>query len=316
MNLARRGRGAAPAWMRSVGVLGRSPRLPGVKTKTRSHKPARTQTGLCPSGTWSVKGLGEHQAGNKEVAAPSTVAAMKRLLPILCLLCLIAALRSSIAPTHGRETLAAGLVDLMAKAEEGDAAAQFEWAYRLANGEGVPEDDEEAVRWYQRAAEQGHPESVVNLGLSYANGHGVPMDLAQATRWYRLTAEMGYARAQFNLGLCHARGAGVPRDHVEAVRWYRLAAAQGLAHAQNNLGSCLAKGGGNRAGPRRGSRLVQRRRGQWRPPCGLEHDEALEGDDPGEAHPSAASRRVAARGARPAKGGAMSSCSELDLRIV
>ena len=43
-----------------------------------------------------------------------------------------------------------------------------------ANGEGVPEDDAEAVRWYRLAAEQGLASAQLNLRFMYANGEGVP----------------------------------------------------------------------------------------------------------------------------------------------
>ena len=59
----------------------------------------------------------------------------------------------------------------------------------------------------------------------YANGEGVVEDDAEAVRWYRLAADQGHADAQYNLGLMYAKG--VPEDDAEAVRWYRLAADQG-----------------------------------------------------------------------------------------
>ena len=66
----------------------------------------------------------------------------------------------------------------------------------------------------------------------YADGEGVPEDDAEAVRWYRLAADQGLANAQYNLGVMYADGEGVPEDDAEAVRWYRLAADQGLANAQ------------------------------------------------------------------------------------
>ena len=41
---------------------------------------------------------------------------------------------------------------LRARAEQGDASAQFNLGVRYADGEGVPQDDAEAVRWYRLAA--------------------------------------------------------------------------------------------------------------------------------------------------------------------
>jgi len=54
----------------------------------------------------------------------------------------------------------------------------------------------------------------------------------QALRWFHKAADQGHANAQNNLGLCYARGAGVVQDKVEAVKWYRLAAEQGNALGQ------------------------------------------------------------------------------------
>jgi TPR repeat protein len=57
------------------------------------------------------------------------------------------------------------------------------------NGEGVPEDDKQAVKWYRLAAEQGHASAQYNLGFMYSNGEGVPEDDKQAVKWYRLASE-------------------------------------------------------------------------------------------------------------------------------
>ena len=51
-----------------------------------------------------------------------------------------------------------------------------------ANGYGVPRDDAESVKWYRKAAEQGHASALTALGLSYANGRGVPRDEAEAVK--------------------------------------------------------------------------------------------------------------------------------------
>ncbi len=37
----------------------------------------------------------------------------------------------------------------------------------------------------------------------YDNGQGVPQDYAEAVKWYRLAAEQGYAYAQYNLGVMY-----------------------------------------------------------------------------------------------------------------
>ena len=61
----------------------------------------------------------------------------------------------------------------------------------------------------------------------YENGNGVPQDYAEAVKWYRKAADQGYARAQNNLGVMYNRGQGVPQDYVMAHMWFNLAAALG-----------------------------------------------------------------------------------------
>ena len=63
--------------------------------------------------------------------------------------------------------------ELRVRAEQGDAPAQFMLGRMYANGDGVPQDAAEAVRWYRLAAEQGLAEAQFNLGVMYANGQGV-----------------------------------------------------------------------------------------------------------------------------------------------
>ena len=101
------------------------------------------------------------------------------------------------------------------------------------NGEGVAQDDAEAVRWWRLAAEQGNVSAQYKLGVAYDIGEGVAQDYAEAVRWYRLAAEQGNASAQYNLGVAYYFGEGVAQDYAEAVRWLRLAAEQGDARAQN-----------------------------------------------------------------------------------
>jgi TPR repeat protein len=59
----------------------------------------------------------------------------------------------------------------------------------------------------------------------YAQGEGVPRDYTEAVKWYRLAAAQGDAFAQFNLGVMYSKGDGVPQDYVQAHKWFTLAAA-------------------------------------------------------------------------------------------
>ena len=136
------------------------------------------------------------------------------------------------------------------RAIAGEADAQAVLGFMYYDGEGVPQDDVEAVVWYRQGAEQGHAGAQVNLGAMYATGEGVPQDDVEAVAWWRKSAEQGHAGAQVNLGAMYDTGRGVPQDDTEAVAWYRQAAEQGHAEAQFNLGVTVLQRRGRTAGRR------------------------------------------------------------------
>ena len=140
--------------------------------------------------------------------------------------------------------LATALEEWRPLAEAGDSLAQYSLGLMYKSGQGVPQDDKKAFKWYKLAAEQGFIDAQNNLGFMYSNGQGVPQDYAEAVKWYRLAADQGDAGAQSNLGVMYYHGWGVPQDYKEAVKWYRLAADQGYAKAQNNLGNMYYNGQG------------------------------------------------------------------------
>ena len=127
------------------------------------------------------------------------------------------------------------LADLRAIAESGEADAQVTLGLIYARGEGVPQDDAEAIAWFRKAAAQGNAYALHNIGSSYANGRGVPQDDVEAVAWFRKAAEHGLADAQATLGDMYRDGRGVPQDDAEAVAWYRRAVEQGHTDAQARI---------------------------------------------------------------------------------
>ncbi len=117
-------------------------------------------------------------------------------------------------------------------AEQGDTEAQVKLGQMYHLGQGVAQDDKEAVRWYRKAAEQGLAEAKVNLGYMYYTGEGVVQHYKEAARWFRQAAEQGEADAQVMLGGMYESGRGVPQDPVLAHMWFNIAAAHGDEKAQ------------------------------------------------------------------------------------
>ncbi|MBT5691964.1 MAG: sel1 repeat family protein, partial [Opitutae bacterium] len=56
-------------------------------------------------------------------------------------------------------------------------------------------------------------------GNHYYNGDGVPQDYKEALKWYRKAAKCGFVPALHQLGLMYANGEGVPKDNVTACAW-------------------------------------------------------------------------------------------------
>ena len=174
----------------------------------RAIRPRSASLGLLPS-SWG--GAGQNQG-------------MKRTL--------LLALALAVIPVTV-DAQVTELAQLRALAEQGNAVAQYNLGFRYANGDGVPQDNAEAERWYRLAAYQGHADAQYSLGLMYQLGYGVPEEDAEAERWYRLAADQGHADAQYSLGTLYAGGEGVPEDHVLAYMWFNLAAAQGNEDAES-----------------------------------------------------------------------------------
>ena len=84
-------------------------------------------------------------------------------------------------------------------------------------------------------AGQGNPEAQFSLGLKFAR-EGATQDYAQAMRWYQKAADQSHTLAQFNLAIMYAAGQGVSRDEAKSMEWMQKAADLGDAGAQYHLG--------------------------------------------------------------------------------
>ena len=129
-------------------------------------------------------------------------------------------------------------------AEQGDAQAQYRLGYSYHYGQGVPLNNDEALRWYRKAADQGNAAAEYGVANMYFYGLGVLQDYTEAARWCRKAADQGYAPAQSSIGSYYFYGHGVAKDDSQAVFWYRKAADQGYAWAEYDLGYMYKYGRG------------------------------------------------------------------------
>lgn len=119
-------------------------------------------------------------------------------------------------------------------AEQGDADAQCQLGLYYMNGIGVGRDEDEAVKWLEKAANKNHAQAQYNLGIYYAKFSD---DEARslAVRWLNEAVKQDYADAEYNLAKLYlnpyhpvSREQGAGRRAIALL--YR-AAAQGHAGA-------------------------------------------------------------------------------------
>ena len=164
---------------------------------------------------------------------------------------------------------AGGFSDFLQAARMGHTEAQHEVAKCYWFGQGTSRSAEQAVYWWQKAAEKGHVKSMHNLGVAAGRSEQAvfwfrkaadrgnvksmyelglramvnSIPTAESVRWWTQAANLGYAAAQRDLAKCYETGTAVPRDLARARDLLQRAAAQGDSEASQRLSS-LSRGNG------------------------------------------------------------------------
>ncbi len=142
-------------------------------------------------------------------------------------------------------------------AEKGHAGARWKLARMYADGDGVPENDYEAFRIFEKivrqGAEPGSPDAtfvssaLVSLAAYMERGiPGTPVarNPASARELYSQAATAyGSSEAQFNLGRMFMTGEGGIASMRLAGRWFNLAAQKGHSGARAMLGNIMFQSG-------------------------------------------------------------------------
>lgn len=107
--------------------------------------------------------------------------------------------------------------------EKPNAQALYELAMKHIYGDGVPEDNELAVKLLTQAHAMGHVEATYNLGICYHYGHGTAADLAKAYDLYLESANGGYGKGMELVGRFYNRGIYVEQNRKQAEYWLQKA---------------------------------------------------------------------------------------------
>jgi len=105
--------------------------------------------------------------------------------------------------------------------KKGDAQAQFDLGYKYWDMR-IPDGWKEAVKWFRRAADQGHSRAQSTLGQLYDNGRFVLQDYNEAIKWYYKAAEQGDWDGLYGMGYMYYKGRGVTQNYIEAHKWFNL----------------------------------------------------------------------------------------------
>lgn len=125
--------------------------------------------------------------------------------------------------------IAGALYMLKAMAKEGSTSAMVEIGVIYETGPGLVDVDlEEAMHWYQKAADLGSVDGLLALARHYLTADGLPQDYQLARLYYEdVIDEFEDRRALFGLGWIYHRGLGVPVDLDKAEHFYLRAKEAG-----------------------------------------------------------------------------------------
>lgn len=100
-----------------------------------------------------------------------------------------------------------------------------------------------ALHWLSTAAKAGDAAAMSNLGHAFATGKGLPQDDTEALKWYQQASDVGLARATIVVARFQEVGrGGLSADIEKALPLYRRASLQGSEIATKHLGTLTVTG--------------------------------------------------------------------------
>lgn len=108
---------------------------------------------------------------------------------------------------------------------QGDVYSMHMAALYYMSGRGVQKNALKAAQYLEGAANLGDRQAQFKLGFAFYQGDFLPKNDKEALRWYRKAAANNVTRGQLNYGMMHWGGmGGIRADTKEAYKWMVLAA--------------------------------------------------------------------------------------------
>ncbi len=120
--------------------------------------------------------------------------------------------------------------------DKNDTDSQCELGKSYRDGEGVTQNYQQAIEWYNRAASNNSDLAYLCLGFTYEAGLGVEKNAIKSFQYNMKAALMDDRMAQSNIGYDYFYGFGCEKNIKESIEWRLKAANGGNVLAQTALG--------------------------------------------------------------------------------
>ena len=162
-----------------------------------------------------------------------------RLLALVLIISLLSAHYGVIAEIPENVSPESMSIDELTQgAVAGDAQLQTELGYRYATGNGVDQDGEMALYWYQNAVAQGDSRASYLMGSLYMEGDLIPLDAVKAIEHFTSAYEAGYRSdiAARNIAYMYDSDKyGLEMDYAKANEWFEKSAALHNSNAMSHI---------------------------------------------------------------------------------
>jgi TPR repeat protein len=128
----------------------------------------------------------------------------------------------------------------MVAAKQNHTEAEYYVGLYYQNAKGVPQNIEQAIQWYERAAMKENKNALYHLAMILIKQER--KDFVTVAKLLEKAAKLDHPNAQYNLAVMYQKGDGVEQDMQKALFWYEKAAEAHLAIAQYNLGMIYFEG--------------------------------------------------------------------------
>ena len=126
------------------------------------------------------------------------------------------------------------------KAESGDISAQLLYGFMISGLPQLGRQKSEALPWFLKAAQAGHPVGAYEIGQALLLGWGCRCEENKALFWLQRAAAAGQANAQLSLAAQYLRSNPSSEALANASKWLERAAAAKNPDAQFYLAAFLA----------------------------------------------------------------------------